>query len=43
MKWIFRYLQGTAKLGLEFYKRKKEESRTLQGYVDMDFGGDLDK
>ena len=42
-KWIFRYLRGTAKLGLEFRKREREESRMLQGYVDADFGGDLDK
>src|SRR3954465_2434979 len=43
VKWIFRYLRGTAKLGLEFRKRETEESRTLQGFVDADFGGDLDK
>ena len=43
MKWIFRYLRGTAKLGLEFRKRETEESMILQGYVDVDFGGDLDK
>src|SRR3954464_15405009 len=43
MKWIFRYLRGTAKLGLEFRKREKEKSWTLKGFVDVDFGGDLDK
>ena len=43
MKWIFRYLRGTAKLGLEFRKQETEESRILQGYVDADFGGDLDR
>src|SRR4051812_16240063 len=43
VKWIFRYLRETAKLGLEFCERKKEESRTLQGYVDADFGEDLNK
>src|SRR3954469_22976280 len=30
VKWIFRYLRGTAKLGLEFRKCETEESRTLQ-------------
>ena len=29
VKWIFRYLRGTAKLGLEFRKCETEESRTL--------------
>src|SRR3954464_3355250 len=43
VKWIFRYLRGTAKLGLEFRKRETVESRTLQSFVDADFGGDLDK
>src|SRR5205809_5275806 len=33
VKWIFRYLRGIAKLGLEFRKCDKEECRTLQGFV----------
>src|SRR5438270_12344392 len=43
VKLIFRYLQGTAKLGLEFCKCEREESWTLAGFVGADFGGYLDK
>ncbi|XP_075108916.1 secreted RxLR effector protein 161-like [Nicotiana tabacum] len=41
MKWILRYLKGTADVGLTFYKDKLSES--LVGYVDSDYAWDLDK
>ena len=39
VKWIFRYLKGTINARLEFGKG----NGPLTGYVDSDFGGDLDK
>jgi len=38
VKWIFRYLKGTLNAHLEF-----GGNGILTGYVDSDFGGDLDK
>jgi len=38
VKWIFRYLKGTINAHLEF-----GGNEILTGYVDSDFGGDLDK
>ena len=38
VKWIFRYLKGTINAYLEF-----GGNEILTGYVDSDFGGDLDK
>ena len=38
VKQIFRYLQGTKRLGLIYTNCKNN----LQGYADADFGGDLD-
>ena len=38
VKWIFRYLKGTINAYLEF-----GGNGILTGYVDSDFGGDLDK
>lgn len=38
MKWILRYLRGTASLVLCF---KKSDLR-LQGYIDIDMAGDID-
>ena len=38
VKWIFRYLKGTINAHLEF-----RGNGILTGYVDSDFGGDLDK
>ncbi|XP_075088088.1 secreted RxLR effector protein 161-like [Nicotiana tabacum] len=41
VKWILRYLKGTTDVGLNFYKDKL--SKSLVGYVDSDYVGDLDK
>lgn len=41
VKWILRYLKGTANVGLTFSKVKLSES--VVGYVDSDYAGDLDK
>jgi len=38
VKWIFRYLKGIINAHLEF-----GGNGILTGYVDSDFGGDLDK
>ena len=43
VKWVLRYLQGTAGLGLVFQRLKTEKPRLLQGYVDADYAGDLDQ
>jgi len=42
VKWVLRYLRGTAKLGL-FQRLKTGKFRLLQGYVDADYAGDLDQ
>jgi hypothetical protein len=39
VKWIFRYLKGTIDACLVF----ENGDGALTGYVDSDFGGDLDK
>ena len=39
MKWILRYLRGTIKLTLYFSK----SNIGLQGYVDADMVGDIDR
>src|SRR4051812_49187032 len=41
VKWILRYLQGTADMGLIFDKKKMENS--IIGFVDSDYAGGLDK
>ena len=41
-KWMLRYLKGTAGLGI-VYGRVDKSSDQIQGYVDSDFAGDLDK
>jgi len=41
VKWILRYLKGTADMGLTFDKAKMNNS--VVGYVDSDYAGDLDK
>ncbi|CAN1802350.1 Retrovirus-related Pol polyprotein from transposon TNT 1-94 [Linum perenne] len=38
VQWIFRYLRGTSKACLQFGKSRNG----LVGYVDADYGGDLD-
>ena len=38
VKWIFRYLQGTTEKCLSFGKGEIK----VQGYVDADYGGDVD-
>ena len=38
VKWILRYLKGTSKMHLSF----KRSNLTLQGFSDLDFGGNLD-
>lgn len=42
VKWILRYLGGTAELGL-VYGRRAESSGSVVGFVDSDFLGDLDR
>ncbi|KAH9681147.1 hypothetical protein KPL71_026853 [Citrus sinensis] len=41
-KWMLRYLKGTAGHGI-VYGRVDKSSDQVQGYVDSDFAGDLDK
>jgi len=40
--WVLRYLRGTARLGLVFQRLETGKPRLLQGYVDIDYAGDLD-
>ena len=42
VKWIFRYLKGTSNIGLVF-DRSKAATNGVIGYVDSDYGGDLDR
>ncbi|KAH9699562.1 hypothetical protein KPL71_024410 [Citrus sinensis] len=42
MKWILRYLSGTADYGL-IYGAKRGTEVDVEGYVDADYVGDLDK
>jgi len=42
VKWIFRYLKGTSGIGLVF-DRKMATTNDVVGYVDSDYGGDLDR
>ena len=41
VKWIIRYLRGTPDHGL-MYGRSKQDEKSVVGYVDSDFAGDLD-
>jgi len=43
VKWVLRFLRGTARLGLVFQKLKMGKTRLLQGYVDADYARDLDQ
>uniref|UniRef100_A0A1J3F7G4 Retrovirus-related Pol polyprotein from transposon TNT 1-94 n=1 Tax=Noccaea caerulescens TaxID=107243 RepID=A0A1J3F7G4_NOCCA len=40
VKWLLRYIRGTADLNLVFTKNK---NFSVQGYCDSDFAGDLDR
>jgi hypothetical protein len=42
VKWIFRYLRGTADVGL-VYDRASTDSSNFVGFVDSHYAGDLDK
>jgi hypothetical protein len=42
VKWIFRYLKGTSGIGLVF-DRRQATTDDVVGYVDSDYGGDLDR
>ncbi|KAH9687838.1 hypothetical protein KPL70_014918 [Citrus sinensis] len=42
VKWILRYLSGTADYGL-IYGAKRGTEVDVEGYVDADYAGDLDK
>ena len=42
VKKILRYLRGTSKLGL-LYGDGLAEGGVVEGFVDSDFGGDVDK
>ena len=39
VKWILRYLRGTSNVCIEYGRNNVG----LQGFVDADFGGDLDQ
>ena len=39
VKWILRYLRGTSNVCIEY----GEYNKGLHGFVDSDFGGDLDQ
>lgn len=41
LKWVFRYIKGTLKLGLLF-KKAEVDKRYVTGYVDSDFAGSID-
>jgi transposase InsO family protein len=46
VKWLLRYLKGTTEVGLTFDRASLERSpsrRSVVGYVDSDYAGDLDK
>jgi hypothetical protein len=46
VKWILRYLKGTSDFGLLFGKNSVKETGVMgfvEGFVDSDFAGDLDK
>ena len=43
VKWVLRYLQGTAILGLVFQRLKMEKLMLLQGYVNANYAGDFDQ
>ena len=40
MKWIFRYLKGTAEHGILF--SRQPETNSVVGYVDADYAGEVD-
>ncbi|XP_073221548.1 secreted RxLR effector protein 161-like [Cicer arietinum] len=40
--WILRYLKRTQSMCLE-YNKSSEPSKPIQGFVDSDFAGDLDR
>lgn len=42
VKWILRYLKGTQEIGL-VYCKGDESDQHVQGFVDSDYAGDLDK
>ena len=43
VKWLLQYLLGTARLGLGFQRLKTEKPKVLQGYIDVNYAGDLDQ
>jgi len=43
VKWLLRYLRGTAILGLVFQRLETRKPRLLQGYIDADYTGDPDQ
>jgi len=43
VKWVLRYLRGTARIGLAFQGLKTEKPRVLQSYIDTDYAEDLDQ
>jgi len=43
VKRVLRYLRETARIGLVFQILKTGKLRVLQGYVDVDYAGDLDQ
>jgi len=43
VKWVLRYLRGTARLDLIIRRLKTGNFRVLQGYVDADYARDLNQ
>ncbi|CAL9018854.1 unnamed protein product [Prunus brigantina] len=41
VKWVFRYLKGTKKLGILFERQQRKAC--VLGYVNLDYAGDIDK
>ena len=42
MKWILRYLRGTADVGL-VYGKNLNPANSVVGFVDSDYAGDFNK
>ena len=43
VKWVLRYLRGTARLSLAFQRLETEKPKMLQGYVNADCAEELDQ
>jgi len=43
VKWVLRYLRGITRLGLVFQRLETGKPRLLQGYININYVGDLDQ